>query len=98
MFDRKAWLLKEIKDFVIDERVDLVDYDFLMYEISMLSVKELDPESAAFLLSDDVFSIQASEPIKIFLVPLFINPIPLVSSLELPINTLLLLVLPEPLL
>ena len=53
MFDRKAWLLKEIKEFVLEERVDQVDYDFLMYEISMLSENELDLLFASCLMKDE---------------------------------------------
>jgi DNA polymerase-3 subunit alpha len=53
MFDRKKWLLDEIKKYVSDERVEQVDYDFLMYEISTLSIDQLDLLFGACLMHDD---------------------------------------------
>jgi len=53
MFDNKKWLLDEIKKYVSNDRVEQVDYDFLMYEISTLSVDQLDLLFGACLMQDD---------------------------------------------
>lgn len=53
MFDNKKWLLNEIKSFVIEERLELVDYDFMMYEINMMSEKDLDLVLASCNMVDD---------------------------------------------
>ena len=52
-FNNKEWLLNQIKLHVSEERVEQVDYDFLMYEISTLPVDQLELLFASCLMKDE---------------------------------------------
>jgi DNA polymerase-3 subunit alpha len=51
-FNNKEWLLKQIKLYVNHDRIDQVDYDFMMYEINMLKESDLELLLAACSMKD----------------------------------------------
>ncbi len=53
MFDNRKWLLTEIKKFVNQERLEQIDYDYMMYEIQMMPTPDLDLLFASCLMKDD---------------------------------------------